>query len=321
MSPLGSSPAERASTSPGTSANAATLETGQASPRSLRASRPRYRSLLRRYRRARIRRGTAIGLSLLGIIVLASAVGRLVLPSPTALNLESTLAAPSLQHPFGTDDLGRDVLSRTLAATWLDLGVAFGATYAGVLIGVLLGTLAGYARGWPERVIMRLTDLTIAFPFIVLVIAIVAVIGPGIEGVAIGLIVAGWAFYARFARAEMLSLREREFILAAQTLGFSRRRVLLRHALPNILRPSLTYSVSDMVLNILYIASLSYLGLGVQPPTPEWGAIISGGQQYLLTAWWISTLPGLVVVTVGVGLVLIGDGLADRFRVRRELLR
>jgi peptide/nickel transport system permease protein len=297
------------------------LETPRASPWSFRALRMRCRSLLRRYRSTSIRRGTTVGLTLLGAVVLASAVGHFLLPSPTALDLGSTLAAPSLHHLFGTDDLGRDVLSRTLAATWLDLGVAFGATYAGVLIGVLLGALAGYAGGWPERLIMRLTDLTIAFPFIVLVIAIVAVVGPGIEGVAIGLVAAGWAFYARFARAEMLSLREREFILAAQTLGFSRRRVLLRHALPNILRPSLTYSASDMVLNILYIASLSYLGLGVQPPTPEWGAIISGGQQYLLTAWWISTMPGLVVVLVGVALVLIGDGLTDCFRVRRDLMR
>jgi peptide/nickel transport system permease protein len=291
------------------------------SPWSLRSLRLRCATLLWRRQSIGVRRSTAVGLTLLGTVVLASAVGHFVLPSPTALDLGRTFAAPSPQHLFGTDDLGRDVLSRTLAATWLDLGVAFGATYAGLLIGVLLGALAGYTGGWPERLIMRLTDLAIAFPFIVLVIAIVAVLGPGIEGVAIGLVAAGWAFYARFARAEMLSLREREFIQAAQTLGFSHRRVLLRHALPNILRPSLTYSVSDMVLNILYIASLSYLGLGMQPPTPEWGAIISGGQQYLLTAWWISTLPGLVVVLAGVGLVSIGDGLTDRFRVRRELIR
>jgi peptide/nickel transport system permease protein len=263
----------------------------------------------------------AVGASLIAAVLLASAIGHFLLPAPSALDLGATLAAPSTQHLFGTDDLGRDVLSRTLAASWLDLGVAFFATYAGVLIGVLLGTLAGYLGGLPERLLMRLTDVIIAFPFIVLVVAIVAVLGPGIEGAAVGIIVAGWAFYARFSRAEMLSLREREYIQAARGLGFSRRRVILRHALPNILRPSLTYSVSDMVLNILLIASLSYLGLGVQPPTPEWGAIIAGGQQYLFTAWWISTLPGLVVVLVGVGLVLVGDGLTDRFRVSRERVR
>ncbi len=244
------------------------------------------RAALLRPRLSGLRRGTgavggssAAGAALLAAVVLASAIGHFALPSPRALDLGAALQAPSVHHLFGTDDLGRDVLSRTLAATWLDLGVAFLATYTGLLIGVLLGTAAGFLGGWPERLVMRLTDLVIAFPFIVLVIAIIAVIGPGIEGVTIGLIAAGWAFYARFSRAEMLSLREREFIQAAQTLGYSRRRVLLRHALPNILRPSLTYSAADMVLNILFIASLSYLGLGVQPPTPEWGAIISGGSS------------------------------------------
>ncbi|HEY7961815.1 MAG TPA: ABC transporter permease [Solirubrobacteraceae bacterium] len=262
-----------------------------------------------------------VGLAFVAFVVLASAIGHFALPAPDAQNLAQTLAAPSLGHLFGTDDLGRDVLSRTLAGTWIDLGVAFGATYLSVLIGVLAGTVAGYIGGWPERVIMRLADVVIAFPFIVLVIAVVAVLGPGIKGAAIGLVVAGWAFYARLSHAEMRSLREREFIQAARTLGFSHRRIVLRHALPNIVRPSLTYSVSDTVLNILYIASLSYLGLGVQPPGAEWGVIIADGQQYLLTAWWISTLPGLVVILVGIGLVLIGDGTADRFRVNRYRLQ
>jgi peptide/nickel transport system permease protein len=266
------------------------------------------------------RRGAIVGVGLLGGMVLISAVGHFVLASPTAQNLLAPLAPPSVGHPFGTDDLGRDVLSRTLAATWVDLGVAFGATYVSVVIGVLAGTVAGYFGGWPERAIMRLADVAIAFPFIVLVIAVVAVLGPGIKGAAIGLIVAGWAFYARLSHAEMLSLREREYIQAARLLGFSHPRVIARHALPNIIRPSLTYSVSDMVLNILYIASLSYLGLGVQPPGAEWGVIIADGQQYLLSAWWISTLPGVVVVLVGVSLVLIGDGVADRFRVNRSRL-
>jgi peptide/nickel transport system permease protein len=282
--------------------------------RKLTASRIAWRGLVAG------RRSVVVGLALVASVVLASAIGHFVLPSATAQDLTSTLAAPSIHHLFGTDDLGRDVLSRTLTATWLDLGVALGTTYAGVLIGVLAGTVAGYSGGWLERVIMRLADVVIAFPFIVLVIAIIAIIGPGIKGAAIGLVVAGWAFYARFSHAEMLSLRERQYIQAAQTLGLSQRRIMLRHALPNIIRPSLTYSVSDVVLNILYIASLSYLGLGVQPPGAEWGAIIADGQQYLLTAWWISTLPGIVVVVVGIGLALIGDGVADRFRVSRVRL-
>jgi peptide/nickel transport system permease protein len=267
------------------------------------------------------RRSLRIGLGMLALLILASAIGPLFVPGPDKQDLFHTLAAPSGAHLFGTDNLGRDVLSRTLAATWIDLGIGLGTTYVSVTIGVLLGTTAGYLGGWAERIIMRLSDVVIAFPFIVLVIAIVTIVGPGVKGVLIGLVVGGWAFYARFSRAEMLSLREKPFIEAARTLGYSNRRVILRHALPNLIRPSIVYSFSDIVLNILVVASLSYLGLGVQPPTPEWGAIISSGRDYLLTAWWITTLPGLVLVLVGVAFSFIGDGLADRLRVGREIAR
>jgi peptide/nickel transport system permease protein len=281
------------------------------------------RRLDRRARRsARWQRNTLyIGIAIVVGLVVLSAIGHFVLVSPTEQNLTSTLASPSLAHPFGTDDLGRDVLSRTLAATWIDLGIGIGATYISVLIGVLLGTIAGYFGGWTERIIMRTADVVIAFPFIVLVIAIVAILGPGVKGVWLGLIFAGWAFYARFARAEMLALREKPYIQAGQTLGFSHRRVMFRHALPNLIRPSLIYSFSDIVLNILFLAALTYLGLGVQPPGSEWGAIIASGQQYLLSAWWISTLPGVVIVVVGVGFSFIGDGLADRLRTNKAAIR
>jgi peptide/nickel transport system permease protein len=158
---------------------------------------------------------------------------------------------------------------------------------------------------------MRFGDVVLAFPFMVLVIAIISVVGPGLVGVFIGVPLVGWAFYARFTRAEMLAVREREFIQVTETLGYSRSRILLRHALPNVWRPSLVYCTVDMVLNIVLLASLSYLGLGVQPPTPELGSIISDGQIYLQTAWWISTLPGAVLVLIGVGLALIGDATAE----------
>ncbi|MEN3284297.1 MAG: peptide/nickel transport system permease protein [Solirubrobacteraceae bacterium] len=262
-----------------------------------------------------------LGVAIVVAVCVSSAIGSLVYADPSAQDLLEALKPPSLAHPFGTDDLGRDVLARTLAATWTDLGVAVGATYLGLIIGTALGTAAGYFRGWTERLIMRLTDVVIAFPFMVLVIAIVVVIGPGIKGVFVGLVTAGWALYARLARAEMLVLKERSFVQAAQTLGLSHRRVMLRHAVPNLIRPSLVFSMSDIVLNILLVASLSFLGLGAQPPTPEWGAIIADGQGYLLTAWWITTLPGLVVVIVGVGFSLIGDGLADSLRSRRTIVR
>ncbi len=261
------------------------------------------------------------GVALIALVILASLIGHFVYPHPNEQNLAQALQSPSPAHPFGTDNLGRDVLGRTLAGTWIDLGVALAATYFALAIGVVMGTVAGYFRGWPERVIMRVIDVIIAFPFMVLVIAIVAIVGPGVKGVFIGLAVGGWAFYARLARAEMLVLKEKQFIQAGQTLGYSHWRVIWRHAIPNLIRPCLVYSMSDIVLNITWVASLSFLGLGVQPPTPEWGSIIADGQTYLLTAWWITTLPGIVVVIVGIGFSLLGDGLADRLRARRVGVR
>jgi peptide/nickel transport system permease protein len=258
------------------------------------------------------------GLALIGFVLVASLVGRFVLPEPNKQDFLSTLQAPSLQHPFGTDELGRDVLSRTLAATWLDIAFAMLVVSIAVTVGLIVGSAVGYIGGWPERLVMRVVDAVIAFPFMVFVLAIVAVMGPGIAGLVVALSSVGWAFYARLARGEMLVLRETQFVQAAQTLGYSNRRVLFRHAIPNLLRPIAVFSMSDIVFNLLAIASLSFLGLGVRPPTPEWGAIIAAGQGYLLTAWWISTLPGLVVVVVGLGFVLVGDALGERLGVRLD---
>jgi peptide/nickel transport system permease protein len=275
-------------------------------------------------RRRRLRNPAKVlfiaGISVIGLVVVASAVAHFVYGEPNQQDYTATLQAPSLSHPFGTDDLGRDVLARTLAATWLDLALALSATIVSVTVGVTVGTIAGYVGGWPERVILRIADFVIAFPFIVLVLVIIAIIGPGVTGMFVALICGGWAFYARFARAELLVLRERQFIQAAQTLGYSNRRVMFRHALPNLLRPSLVYSMSDVVMNILFVAALSFLGLGVRPPTPEWGAIISDGQGYLLSAWWITTLPGVVLMIVGLGFTFIGDALGERLGTRGEMV-
>ncbi|WP_028922249.1 ABC transporter permease [Pseudonocardia acaciae] len=267
------------------------------------------------------RAGTAsmvTGLSLVGAVVLASAVGHFTLSDPNLQTFSETLRPPSPAHLFGTDDLGRDVIARTLAATWLDLALALGATAVSVTVGIVVGTLAGYLGGWPERVSLRVADFVIAFPFVVLVLVIIAIVGPGPLGIFAALTAGGWAYYARISRAELLVLRERQFIQAAHTLGFSPRRVMFRHALPNLLRPGLVYSMSDAVMNILFVAALSFLGLGVRPPTPEWGAIISDGQAYLLSAWWITTLPGVVLTLVGLGFTLIGDALGERLGTRVE---
>jgi peptide/nickel transport system permease protein len=252
------------------------------------------------------------------LVVVASLIGRIVLGEPNEQNFLATLQPPSAAHPFGTDELGRDVLSRTLAATWIDLAFGTMITAISVTVGLVIGSVSGFIGGWVERLVMRFVDAVISFPFMVFVLAIVAVIGPGIAGLLVALSSLGWAFYARLSRGEMLVLRETQFIQAARTLGFSRRRILLRHALPNLLRPIAVYSMSDIVFNILAIAGLSFLGLGVPPPTPEWGAIISDGQTYVLSAWWISAMPGLVVVIVGLGFVLVGDALGERLGVRRD---
>jgi peptide/nickel transport system permease protein len=250
-------------------------------------------------------------------VALAAIFAPLIAPyNPNEQNLLASFEHPSWQHLMGTDNLGRDIFSRVVYAGRVDFQIGLITTYVPLVTGMLLGALAGYFGGWIEAVVMGLVDIVIAFPFLVLVIAILAIIGPGLTGLYIAVLAVGWSMYARLTRGEMLVLREQQFMLAAESLGFSRRRIIVRHALPNLLRPNLVFSMADFVLNILLAASLSFLGLGVQPPTAEWGAMVADGQNYLLNAWWITTMPGIVIVVVGVGLSLIGDGLADRMGER-----
>jgi len=269
-------------------------------------------------RRARIeRRWGALslwtGVAIISVLGLAAILAPVLLPAgPDHQDLLNTLQPPSWSHPFGTDNLGRDIFTRTIYAARIDLTVGLITTYLPLVLGVLLGLVAGYRGGWLETVVMRAVDVVVAFPFIVLVIAVIAIVGPGLLGVYIGITVVGWALYARLTRAEVLVLKEQQFVLAGKSLGYSGSRVMFRHVLPNVIRPNLVFSTLDIVLNILVLASLSFLGLGVQPPTAEWGLMVAEGQTFLLTAWWISTMPGLVIVLSGVGFSLIGDGLADR---------
>jgi peptide/nickel transport system permease protein len=260
------------------------------------------------------------GVAIVGLVAIAAIFAPLIAPyDPNAQNLLASFESPSWHHLFGTDNLGRDVFSRVVYAGRVDFQIAIITTYVPLVTGMVVGAVAGYFGSWPDSLIMRLVDVVIAFPFLILVIAILAIVGPGLTGLYIAVLAVGWSIYARLTRAEMLVLREQQFMLAAQALGFSRRRIIYRHAMPNLLRPNLVFSMADFVLNILLVASLSYLGLGVQPPTPEWGAIVADGQNFLLNAWWITTLTGLVIVVVGVGLSLIGDGLAERMGERFRL--
>lgn len=272
-------------------------------------------------RQARWSRATVwVGAGLVGAVALAGILAGVLAPyKPNTQNLLEAFQAPSGSHLFGTDQYGRDIFSRSLYAIRVDLVFGLVTTFVPMVLGMALGAIAGYYRGWRESVIMRLVDITIALPFIVLVLAIVAIVGPGIKGVYIGVTIVSWALYARLTRAEMLVLREQQFIMAARALGLSTPRILLRHAFPHLLRPNLVFSMADIVLNVLLLASLSFLGVGVQPPTAELGAMVADGQQFLLNAWWITTLPGLVLVLMGVGFSLLGDGLADRSGRRLEL--
>ena len=262
-----------------------------------------------------------IGTAIVAAIVLAGLLAPWIAPyDPFYQDFTSVLQPPSLAHPFGTDMLGRDVFSRVLFGIRIDMEIGFFTTYVPMTYGVVLGALAGYYGGWFDTVIMRVVDVAMAFPFLVLIIVILAILGPGVHNIYIAVFLVAWTMYARLARAEMLVERNKDYILAARTLGYGSGRIIFSHALPNIISSSIVFSMADFVLNILLVSGLSFLGLGIQPPAPEWGAMIAEGRDFILQAWWISTLPGVVVVITGAGLSLIGDGLAHRLGERQHSL-
>lgn len=254
-----------------------------------------------------------IGIGLLAAIVLAGIFAPWLTPyDPLRQDYGAALRPPGPGHWFGTDSLGRDIFTRSLYAIRTDLVIGFWTTYVPMLVGVLLGAYAGLVRGWFDTVLMRVIDTALAFPFLVLIIVILAILGPGTQNIYIAVFLVGWTMYARLARAEMLVEGGKDYILAARTLGYPTSRILLRHALPNIIGSSIVFSMSDFVLNILLVSGLSFLGLGVPAPTPEWGAMVAEGKDFMQQAWWISTLPGLMIVLTGVALALLGDGLTHR---------
>ena len=254
-----------------------------------------------------------VGIGILVAAALTAIFAPLIAPyDPNQIDLESRLLPPSVEHAMGTDTFGRDIASRVIYAIQLDLRVIFLITYVPLVIGILIGAFAGYYGRWLDSLAMRLVDVAISLPFLVLVLAIVAIVGAGLTGIYIGVLMVGWALYARLTRGEMLVLREQDFMLAARGLGYSTGRIVFRHAMPNLLRSNIVFSAADLVLNLLLLASLSYLGLGVQAPTPELGSMVAEGQNVLLQAWWVATLPGLVIVVLGASFSMIGDGLADR---------
>jgi peptide/nickel transport system permease protein len=264
--------------------------------------------------RRRAKRGLpwslTVGLVIVAALVVVALVNRFFIGNPNSLHLLSALQGPSLAHPFGTDNFGRDVLERVLASTGTDLMIGFLCVIPALCIGTTVGIVAGYFGGWGDALLMRIVDVMVAFPFLVLVIAIVAALGAGITNMFIAVAAVGWVSYARLARSETQVIRQHDYVAAARVLGFSRRRILARHVLPNAIVQPLIYSTSDFIGYIILGSALGFLGLGVQPPHAEWGAMIADGQNYLTQAPWITIAPGLAIVFVGTAFVLLGDGLA-----------
>ena len=277
----------------------------------------RQRPIARWWRRARSTPALVAGALVLAVVVLAATFAPWVAPyDPTVQNLANPLAAPSASHWFGTDQLGRDILSRVVWAGRTDLRIAVVAAITPFVVGILVGLVSGYAGGLLDAVIGRVVDTFVAFPFYVLIIAIVFAVGAGEGGIYLAYALVGWITYARVIRARTRVLCLQGWVDAARGGGLSHARVLGRHLLPNVLPQAVVLLATEVLLIMVAVVTLGYLGLGVQPPTPDWGTMISDGQLFLATKWWIPSLPGLAVVITGVGLSLVGDGLADVWRLR-----
>ena len=275
--------------------------------------RPRIRRVIGRVP-APLLAGVAI---LLALLLCAAAPGTVAPYDPLAFDYAALLQPPGRAHLFGTDQFGRDMLSRTIAAAAIDLQIAAFATVGPLLIGTVVGLVVGYYGGIADAVFGRLVDLVVTFPFLVLVIAIVAVLGPGLGNMYVAVTVVGWVFYARLMRSEVLVLRGQDYVSACKVLGYGQARILLRHVLPNAARPVIVYWMTDMALAILLGSSLGYLGLGAQPPAAEWGVLIADGKNLFTQAWWVAVFPGFAIVLAGIGFSLVGDGVADLLDVKR----
>ncbi|WHO77012.1 ABC transporter permease [Rhizobium sp. BT03] len=253
-----------------------------------------------------------LSVGLLLFFVLLAIGAPLVAPyDPIMQNAEVRLQAPSLLHPFGTDNFGRDILSRVIWGARLDLQMALIGVIFPFLIGTTVGTIAGFFGGIVDALFMRLVDIILAFPFLVLMLSIIAILGPGLGSFYIAMALVGWVSYARLIRAQMLVLKGSDYAVAAVSLGFSRPRIMFRHLLPNAIAGSIVFSMSDATLVLLSGAAVSYLGLGVQPPIAEWGVMVAEGQSFITTAWWITLFPGLSIVCLAFGFSMLGDALGE----------
>jgi peptide/nickel transport system permease protein len=267
------------------------------------------------YRTLRLLAGNAlamVGLAIIvGLLVVAAFAPWLAPLSPFDGALADRLQPPSAAHWMGTDELGRDILSRVIHGARITLFIVLLVAVIAAPLGLLIGTVSGYFGGWVDRLLMGLTDVFLAMPRLILALAFVAALGPGIENAVIAIAITAWPVYARIARAETLTFRNAEFIAAVQMQGASHARVIGLHIMPLCLSSTIVRVTLDMAGIILTAAGLGFLGLGAQPPLPEWGAMISRGRAFILDQWWVATMPGFAIVIVSLGFCLFGDGLRD----------
>jgi peptide/nickel transport system permease protein len=258
------------------------------------------------------------GLLVLGVFVVAIFAPFIAPYDPAKIDIKNILIGPSLKHPLGTDDLGRDVLSRMIWGSRVSLEVGFVAVGIATLIGVLLGAIAGYYGGSVDSAIMRVVDIMLSIPTIFLVLAVIAILEPSIINIMIVIGLTSWMEPARLIRAEFISLKEREFVIAARAIGASDGRIIFRHVLPNGLSPILVSATMGVGGAILVESALSFLGLGVQPPTPSWGSLLASGKDNIEIAWWLSAFPGLAILVTVLGYNLLGEGIRDALDPRQR---
>ena len=267
--------------------------------------------------RPRVKAAPLLGAAIVLLLLACAIVPQWIAPyDPLKFDYRATLRAPSWAHPFGTDNFGRDILSRVIWATRVDMQIALFATLFPMVFGTIVGCLVGYFGGMADALFRRLVNLIVTMPFLVLVIAIVAVLGPGLLNMYIAVSSVGWILYGRLMRGEIMAQRQRDYAAAGRVMGYSWVRILFRHLLPNAISPVLVFWMTDMALVILLGSSLGYLRLGAQPPTAEWGVLIADGKNFMTTAWWMSIFPGLAIVLAGIGFSLLGDGVASLVRRR-----
>jgi len=258
---------------------------------------------------------SVIGFSLVALFLVIALIGPLIVTYPEdmkgAIHIDQKLKPPSTAHPFGTDEVGRDIYSQVIMGTRLSLQIGLIIILVAMGIGIPLGMAAGYMGGWVNEVIMRMTDIFLSVPGLLLALAIVGALGPGIKNAMIALSLVWWPGYVRLVQGKTLALREESFVEAARSLGASRLRLLFIHILPNCTSPIIVKASMDMGMAILFAANLGFIGVGAQPPEPEWGAMISAGRNYLPDHWWLATFPGLAILITVLGFNLLGDGLRD----------